>query len=261
MKKILTLLLTILIIFNFNIITKANNNKIIDEPNVLTVEEEKNINLKINNYIDLTGFDIVIYFTKNNAYFEKYNNHSTTIRNLADDIYDNGDYGVGEDSNGLILVIDIGYREYIITTCGSKCIETYTDKAIDDIYDSLENSLSNSDWNQASLTFIEKSLEIYKNYDQYHSKSKIIIQSIITALLVSLIITFVTYKKTKGQLKNTFVAANANDYLHNQKVNVISRKDLYLYKEVKKEKITNKDSTTHKSSSGVTHGGGKNKKF
>lgn len=269
MKKLYILIFSIVVVFNSLISVKANSLKVIDEANVLNEAQIENINQKINEYINKTGFDIVVYFTEYNDYFNQYSTDDEAITNLADDTYDFNDYGIGEDRNGLIMVVDVGYRKYTITTCGEECIDTYTGYSLDNMYGNIGYYLSNDDWANASLEFISQAKYVYENriivpQEEESPYKKALLPSAIGALLISIIVFFIL----RGQLKHMKISTEASGYMNQQNINLLRSGDIFLYTDVKRHRIQRDNpnishggSSTHISSSGTSHGGGGSHSF
>jgi len=271
MKKILTLLLIILLASSFTNTISANDTKIIDEANVLNENEEKDINSLINDFISKTNFDIVIYFTYQNSYYDKYA-FLEAITRLADDTYDHNGYGIGQDHDGLIMCVDVYYRDYTITTCGDTCINTYTDRALDGMYDNISYYLSDDNWANACKEFISSANYVFDNFDYYHqdledhdSLKYHIQEALLPSVVAAFVITIVYFFILKGQLKHISEKYDAYTYIKSKNINISRRRDIYLYTNVSRTKIekpsSSSGSSTHSSSSGVSHGGGGSHRF
>ena len=255
MKKIILLfsiLLTCCSFININ----ANETKIIDKSNALSSQEKDELSKLIDKYIEHTNYDMVVYFANNrNDYFEKYDD---AITKLADDTFDYNDYGVGNNKDGIILCFDTYYRDYTITTHGDDCIDTYSTKALNSIYDSVTPCFKENRFYDGVEAFIRNCNNVYDNYADYHESrfSKAIKPSLIGAAIITLISFLILYSK----LKSERIKQTAEQYMKNPKFNLINNGDIYLYSSVTKTKIernnNSSDSPTHVSSSGETHGGG-----
>ena len=255
MKKIILLLSIILTCCSF-ININANEIKIIDECNVLSGQEKNELSKLIDKYIEHTNYDMVVYFANNrNDYFEKYDD---AITKLADDTFNYNDYGIGNNKDGIILCFDTYYRDYTITTHGIDCIDTYSTKALDSIYDSVTLCFKENRFYDGVEAFVRSSNNAYDNYVNYHESrfSKAIKPSLIGATIITLISFLILYSKLKSERINQ----TAEQYMKNPKFNLIKNGDIYLYSNVTKTKIErnkkSSDSSTHVSSSGETHGGG-----
>ncbi|MDO4198625.1 MAG: TPM domain-containing protein [Erysipelotrichaceae bacterium] len=277
MKKIFILLLSLLLVgfTSFNVF--ANDVKVTDDPDYLSQAEEDELTRLCNEFIQYTGMDCVIYIAYQN---------STDVTNLADDFYDYNGYGIGTDNEGIILCIDYGTREYTITTCGPKTIDTYTDYALDNyMYPDIGNCLSNGDTYGACTKFIEQALSVYRNYDYFHqpdAQPVVQEQTLLEKLtpvfsfggIGAAISTMISYFTKRGQLRSTGEKQTARNYVTDARMNYARSGDIHLYTNVLRRRIErNHDnshggggapsshSSVHISSSGVSHGGGGGHKF
>lgn len=259
MKKFLTCLLTLL--FSFCIFTTAfadENLKIIDNANLLTDEEEIKLNDKINEIIEKYNFDIVIYTTDSC--------NGKTVTAFADDEFDYGGYGIGENRDGMLFLLSMKERDWYISTRGYG-IQAFTNYGIDYIgkeaaknfkdanyYKGFETVLLNADMflNEANTN---------KPYDQKHRVIKVknyILGSAIVAGIISLISVLVM----KGKMKNYRPQKFAQEYVDKGSFEVVNSQDIFMYSNVSKTKRAEQSSnssggsSTHTSSSGASHGGG-----
>lgn len=274
MKKLLTLLLSLLLVSVFTNKCYANEIKVIDEPDYLTTEEEIEITNLCNEFISKTNMDCIVYI----AYqFDK------DVQSLADDYFDYNGYGIGEDYDGLIFCVDYGTREYTISTCGSNTINTFTDYAQEEyMYSYIGSYLSDGDLVNACKTFVKQAYYVYSNYDYFHNSdnnyndyqatpmttSQRIRISIIFGGIGSLIVSLVYLLIKKGQLKTTRKKYEAHQYLKDTDMNYLRNGEIYLFTNTHRRKIERDNdnhhsshSSTHFSSSGRSHGGTGGHKF
>ncbi len=275
MKKLFTFLFSLLLLCTVSFTVKANDIKVIDEANVLSEEEESSITAKANEFIAKTNYDIVVYYAYDKA-------DDDTIVALADDTFDYNGYGIGTDYNGLIMVVDIYYRTFTITTCGSSCIYTYTDASIDDMYDYVGEYLGDERWADASEAFIYAAEYVFENSDYYHSTggnssydqtpvnkttADYAKEALVPAGIIALAATFISFFVFYKQLKNTGEKATAGQYCTGSNLNIFRSGEIYLYTNTSRRKIERESpsggggSSTHISSSGRSHGGGGSRHF
>ena len=249
--------------------------ELIDEPDYLTQEEEIEITNLCNEFIKRTSMDCVVYI----AYqFDK------DVQALADDYFDYNGYGIGENYDGLIFCVDYGTREYTISTCGSKTIDTFTDYAQEEyMYSYIGSYLSDGDLAGACETFVKQAYYVYSNYDYFHnnsnnnnynhdnyspmSTSKRISSSLIIGLIGGLIVSLIYLLIKKNQLKTTGLKYEAHQYLKDTDVNYLRNGEIYLFTNTHKRRIERDNdnhsshSSVHISSSGRSHGGTGGHKF
>lgn len=274
MKKLFTLLISLLLLSVFTVNIHANEIKVIDVPDYLTIEEEQEITDLCNEFILKTNMDCVVYI----AYqFDK------NVQALADDYFDYNGYGIGEDYDGLIFCVDYGTREYTISTCGSKTIDTFTDYAQEEyMYSYIGSYLSDGDLVNACKTFVRQAYYVYSNYDYFHTSNNnynyqdntpmSVIERIRVSTIFggigSLIVSLVYLLIKKGQLKTTAKKYEAHQYLKDTDMDYLRNGEIYLYTNTHRRKIERDNdshhsshSSTHISSSGRSHGGTGGHKF
>ena len=138
--------------------SKIKNNtdvsRVIDDAGVLSELNIKNLNELINNYIEQTGYDIVVYYAYKSDYFEKYDDPSDAIFQLTYDTYDFNGYGTGTNRDGLIMCFDIYYGYADILYAGN-CADVYhSDSIRDEISNNIKYYSANNDWYGAACEFV-----------------------------------------------------------------------------------------------------------
>ena len=228
-----------------------------DLAHLLTQEQVSSLQDRINALVDKYGMDLIIITEENMADYGY-----TDIVAFADDIYDEMEYGIGDDYSGMEFVIVMQEREWAISTCG-KGIPAYTDATQDYIMSKVKPYLSSGDYYTAFSTLVDYAEQVMASYkegtpyappkDPYNPGSGVIM-FIIVGLVVSLIYT----AHLKKQLKSVAFAPDANNYVDPNSLNINLSKDTFLYASVTKRakpKSSSSGSSTHTSSSGRTHGG------
>lgn len=90
--------------------TQSNVNKVVDNADLLSESEEIKLENKLTEIITANEFDMVIVSVKGIE--------GNSIKNYADDFYDNNGYGYGTEHDGCLLLVDMENREWWISTCG-----------------------------------------------------------------------------------------------------------------------------------------------
>ncbi len=226
---------------------------------IVTLEDEANV---LSNAYNM---DIVIV-TTNDAM-------GKTSREYADDFFDNNGFGLGENNDGILFLIDMDNREAYISTSGIG-IKYLTDERIERVLDSVfDSGLADGDYYGATLGFF-RDAERYlyagiptnqHNYpDKPREKNKLTFFDIIISFIGGIAASGMFYISTKSsyRMKNPVKPLNLRN---NSFVNFVSNEDNLLDSFVTHRIIPKPQSnpsspsgrsTTHKSSSGRTHGGG-----
>ena len=221
------------------------------------------------------------------------------LRAYADDFYDDGGFGYGDDHDGVILVVDMYSRQMMVVSTGYG-IEAVTDYGEELIYDYLTESLKDQDYVTA---FTAKYADMVKDlveyartdrpvdtnepgddsYDWYQEpegNSAVPEASAVAGMGgVSLAIGagagLFSSQRQKSKLKSVRQKFQANSYERRGSLVLSRKQDRFLYRTVAvTHRPKNEDhrdhrpgrgggggTTIHMGSSGVPHGGGHGRSF
>ncbi len=118
--------------------------KTFDDAGLLSSDEIAALNDRMDTF--RADYDIDIGFVSTNDAGGK------TIEAFADDFYDDPANGFAED--GLILAIDMGSRQFHVSTCGS-AIAKIPDASLEALLDAIAVPLGNGDFAGAAQTFVQ----------------------------------------------------------------------------------------------------------
>lgn len=264
-NRLLIILAILSLIFAFPSPSFGEKILVFDEANLLLEDEEESLNLKANNLSDKYNMDIVIVTTNDTM--------GKSSRDFADDYFDYGGFGVGEDYSGILFLIDMDNGEAYISTTGI-AIRYLTDERIESILDLVfDNGLIDGDYYGAAVGFLkgtEDYLEKGIPSNQYNEPEKPREKNTLTVLdfILSLIGGIVAGGIFLFSIKSKYKFRRARklySYGTNSFVNFTRNEDRLLDTFVTHRIIpkfrntsgsTSGRSTTHRSSSGRTHGGG-----
>ncbi len=247
MRKILALTLIILLI---PICVFARNTSFItDNASLLTEEEFNQLSQKLEEVNNENECDIIILTVTSLD--------GKTAQEYSDDYFDYNSFGFGDDNSGILLTIDITSRKWAMTTTGA-AINMFSDSKLKRISENFVKYLSNGEYYDAFLSFIEDSEEVisaeswsYSSEDSGFPWILVVIASLI-AFVIALIVVLVF----KAQLKSVRYNRDAQSYVLPQTLNITSSNDIFLYSTVTKTaKPEPQNSTVHTGSSGTSHGG------
>lgn len=281
MKKILTIILAITLCMAMTVCAYADEyhpKRLIDNADLLTQQEEENLVQKLDEISTRQNFDVAIVTT--NSFDGK------SPEAFADDYFDYNGYGMGEDYDGILLVLNMEERTWVISTHAFG-ITAFTDAGQDYIGDIVLPYIGDGDYLEgfdefASLcdNFVTQA-KIGEPYDIYNMPEDDVddtskdaeeeyvrgpmdyILSYIGCLGFGAIGAGVLRSIKKSELKTVEMREDATDYWTD--FNLIEETDTFLHKKivaVKVEKDEDEEdggSTVHKSSSGRTHGGSSRK--
>lgn len=163
----------------------------------------------------------------------------------ADDYYDYNGYA----PNGVLLLVAMAEREWWISTSGS-AIRALSDADLDRISQRFLSELSSGDYAAAFTAFAQGVLERAQDQGGFS------VQTVLICLLIGAVIAFIVTGILKGQLKSVRRQNSANSYIRSGSLQLTNSRDIFLYRNVsRRAKPQNNGSTTHRSSSGRSHGG------
>lgn len=230
-----------------------------DLAELLSDSEEKALIDKLNEISVRQKMEIVVLTTDTLEGF--------TPRDYADDIYDYGNFGYGENKDGVLLLISTEDNDWYISTCGYG-ITAFTDAGIQYIGEQMKEDLSYGNFAEAFDTYAELCDDFITQaregnpYDTNNLPRKPLpLIWIPISLAIGICLSFLIVGTMKAKLKTVRFQSAAGNYIKNGSLNITESRDTFLYNTVTRtERPKNSDSSggssTHTSSSGTTHGGG-----
>lgn len=240
--------------------------KVYDFANLFTDENEKIIYTKINEYINLTNYDLAVVTINEN-------NKNDEVE-YADDFYDYNYFGFDESFSGLLFLIDMDNRKIYISTTGYG-IKMYDDDRIDRIIDNGYDDLVNGNYSDCILKMIDEASNYYNlgfpksnenlvidgttvYYDEEKTLIDYLVPSFCISFIITLVVSIVMYNKTRLKIKSI----NAVSYLTSERnLSIIPNFIRSSVSRIPKSSGGSSGggsggSSYHSSSSGRSHGGG-----
>ena len=239
-------------------VISVNPPRVVDNGELLSDDEEQALAQKLDEISERQQMDVVVVTT--NSLDGK------SAMAYADDYFDYNGYGMGENRDGILMLVSMEDRDYWLSTRGYG-ITVFTDAGIDYISEQFKSYLSDGEYVKAFDTFADlcDSFITQAKTDRPYDRSNLpkepfnVFLSIIIALVAGFVIAFVVTGIMKSKLKSVHFQAAAGTYVKQGSMNVTESRDLFLYSTVNrvaKPKNEDSGSSTHTSSSGATHGGG-----
>ncbi|MBQ8249500.1 MAG: TPM domain-containing protein [Clostridia bacterium] len=251
MKKIFSVILTFitaLTLLSSAVLADRTLPLVVDNAQLLSEDEKFSLENMLTSISEARQIEVAIV-TINST-------NGKDIMDYADDFYDDYGYGYGVNDDGAMLVVDMGNREYHITTHGLGA--TYlNDDALYAIEEAFIDDLSDGYYYDAFLTFAN---ECNEQLDSNSSDTDIFSRSGI-ALVVGFIIALIIVSTMKGKMTTVRAAKNAANYVIAGSLRLTSQSDRYLYSNtIRTPRNTGNSSggsgsSMHRSSSGRSHGG------
>ncbi len=256
MKRIISLLFVCVLCFALTFSSFAAefvNPPVSDGAEYLTEGQIENLSAKLEEIRQTYNFDVAVV--------TEYEMTSGDAMASADDIYDYGGYGGGENDDGIMLYICSSTREYHITTHADG-LRIFNENGIEYLKNNIQPYLAEDKYYLAMDTFAdlaEELLEMAANGEPYNEKELDITYLLIVICGALLIPLLIAYFKMNGKLKKMKTAVQndyAASYIKPGSKRLDVSRDIFLYSHLTKTEKPKSNSGSHRSSSGRTHGGG-----
>lgn len=258
MKKLQKILIAVMLCVLSIIPVHADNTEWVkDDAGVLTQEEMDALNGQIQTIADTSKVGIYIRLKPDME-------GSASIEDYAETIYTGEDLGIGNDHDGLLLVMSFDQRDYDLAAYGSRANAIFTDHAKDQIEDEMLAYFRQDDWYDgldAMLSETEYQLQMYSPQSEQNAGSRsagfsgfdLFLLFGVPPLLALLIVWAIASRnKTKG------IAVSADAYATGH-LNLTRRQDIFTHVTRTVTHIPRNDDHggTSVNSSGFSHSSGK----
>ena len=260
-RKLLSVLFAVVICFSAAIPVCAEESlsRLMDNADLLTDSEETSLLSQLDNISENQEMDIVVVTTDS---LEGY-----TPQEYADNVFDYCGYGIGENRDGLLLLVSIEDNDWHISTSGY-AITAFTDAGREYMSEQFLPYLSDGEYYKAFSTYADlcdqfitqaKTDEPYDVGNLPKEPFKIWF-NVLIALGIGFVFAIIVVLYMKSKLKSVRFQPAASSYVRNGSMNVTQSGDFFLYSHLdRRARPKDNDSggsSTHTSSSGSTHGGG-----
>lgn len=241
--------------------------RLVDNADILSDDEEEELLEKLDTISKERECDVVIVTADS---LER-----KTSEAYADDFYDENGYGAGENADGILLLVSMENRDWAISTCGYG-ITAFTDAGQEYMTEQFLPYLSDGDYADAFEEFADlcddfiRQADTGEPYDVGNLPEEdthgLIPFWIGICFGASFLIMLIVALIRKSSLKTVTSNGTAEGYVKKDSLKFAVKEDLFLRERVTRRRIetdTNSSgsggSSTHASSSGVTHGGSSGK--
>lgn len=255
MRKISRILmagiLTMMMILPINVQAEsARPSRLIDDADLLGTYEEEELLQELDEISERLNFDVVIVTTNSTD--------GKSAEAYADDYFDYNGYGMGDNYDGALLLVNMGNREWHISTTGYG-ITALSDNDLDYIGEEVASYLSYGDYAEAFETYAELvEEEVVDARDGETLEIGEVLVKIPIALLIGGLLAFIPVTVMKKKMDNVEMRSEASDYVMRNRIAITEQRDMFLYRTVnrrRKPKDNGGGSSTHRGSSGRSHGG------
>ncbi len=240
MKRFALLLLVLLLILPVS----AQGGLICDQADLLSLEEEYQLDSLSREIQASWGLDAVIVTVDSLE--------GQYARDYADDHFDYGGYS----EDGILLLIAMNEREWHISTSG-KAQALFSDRDLYTLEEIILPGLSRGDYYGSFLNFLSSIPGFCEDYEQAN-QPRGFGSIFFTSLLAGLVAAGIALLAMRGAMNTKRPQRSAQDYMASGSYRMGLHQDLFLYSQVsrrRKPQQNSSGSTTHRSSSGRSHGG------
>lgn len=197
-----------------------------------------------------------------------------TAESYADDYFDFNGYGLGQDGDGILLLLSMEDRDWAISTHGF-AITAFTDAGQSYMTDHFLSYISAGEYAQGFQKYAElcdQFLTQAKEGEPYDTdnlpKGSVAFVWLPIDIVIGCIIAFFRAQGKKKRLKTVRKKVSARDYIVQGSLKARTGREILLNRTVSSRDISSSDnsssgsgggSSTHTSSSGETHGGSSGK--
>lgn len=245
MKRIISI--SIVTLSMFTLTASASANSVTDNANILAQTEITQLTEKLDDICYTYDMDVSIYTEEFLS--------GVTAQDSADDIFDYGGYGTGENDDGILLYIATADRKYHLST-HARGRTVFGDYELMQIEDKIVPHLRNNDYYGAFCAYADIAEDLLEA-DMYGGMvtTSDIVMPFVIAFIAALVIAFVLTMVKLGMMKTAVSQTCANNYMKKDSMKMTSSRDFFIYSNVIKHAKPKNNSSGHISSSGRTHGG------
>ncbi|MBQ2785590.1 MAG: TPM domain-containing protein [Oscillospiraceae bacterium] len=250
MKRIILVVLVLSLIISLPCTVSAVNTKVIDEPGLLSSSEVRKLSEIAQTLADNYEIDAAIVIVNSL--------NGKTAQAYADDYFDYNDYGVGSNDSGVLLLVAMKEREWYVST-HAEGTAAVTNNEIDILDEDMVDYLSSGDYYDAFaiyLNFLELEFEHYRTYESGFTL-KGLGTRLLTGLFIGSVIAVIALLIMRSKMNTAKQQSGAGSYMVNGSYDLYRCQDIFLYSKTTKtpKPQNNSSSSTHRSSSGRSHGG------
>ncbi|MCR4938823.1 MAG: TPM domain-containing protein [Treponemataceae bacterium] len=240
---------------------------VMDYANLLSVSELDNLEMKISSLVNQYGMGIYIMTIPDKSFVEA---EGYDIQTIAEYIYEVLSLGLGEEKNGILLLMDMNEREYDICAYGSRAHYSFTDYGKDKLEEAFLDDFGENDWFggfslyvdevERELIWAEKGDPVDVGSTSESLRELIGIPGIlIVSFLIGLVLAFIVCWYFKLQMKSVRPAASAEKFISSNGIDYSEKIDDYIKttQSVRIIESSSKSGGTSVNSGGYSHSSGK----
>ena len=221
--------------------TAAAQPKIVDKAGLLSTSEEASLETLALSITNTYGIDVVILTVVSTE--------SKDAQAYADDYFDYQGYGIGTDHSGILLLLVMDSREWVISTSGN-AMDRISQSDADNLFSHISADISSGRYYDGFSDY----LSILPSYLE---KSEMAIGVVILiSLLIGAAAGGIALLVMRSGMHTAKPQSGAGSYVHSGSYRLNQHLDYYLYSNTTRtRKESSNSSGSHRGSSGRSHGG------
>ena len=244
-RKIIAMLLVLALCMSLPVLTYATSNDrcLFDEADLLSDHQDTALNRKLLEISKAYNAQILVATVDSLE--------AGQINNYTNQIYNTTNLGYGENRDGILLLVCMAPREYRILSNGYVADAIYYDQ-IDAIGDAIVSDLSAGNYADAFDEFADQCayyLDVHINGVPFRFG-----KSLMISVIIGIVIGLIAVAVMASQLKSVRSQNQANAYVKPGSMQLTTRNDIFLYRNVTRRKRENENSS--RSGSSRAMGGG-----
>ena len=242
MKRII--LCFILIVLVLSVCVSAQTSAVCDHAELLTPSQENQLDKTIQSLSQDHSFQAVIVTVDSLD--------GKSPKSFTENFYLQGDYGIGETKDGILLLLAMNSRDWYIATHG-QTRDIVTDSDIDDISEEIVPNLSDGNYYKAFESF----LSLVE--DEYQKEQTQWIWNLLIALAIGAAIAGIALFFMRRSMNTARQQNGAGNYMKDGSFDLYECRDFYLYSRT--TKVRKSQNISSGSRSGGSSFGGRGGKF
>ena len=224
--------------------------RLVDEAGLLSAQEAESLNAYLDEISERLGFDVVIATVNSLSGMDP--------ERAAEVIYDEGGYGFGTEHDGVLLLVNMGERDWVITSTGWGR-QAINEDARARLSDAFLGDLSAGNYNAAFSTFAGgvNGLVSQAQNGSYYRTPFPAARAIVVALIVGVLVALIVISSMKRKLKSVAFRSEAADYIRSGSLELTQSGERFLYHNVVRTPKPQNDSASRGGSSNHSSSSGK----
>jgi len=276
-RKLCVFFFAILLLINIPVLGAAAgiDGNIVDEADILTVQEEAELNKMAVSLSETYQIDVLIV--------TKASLNGESPADYAESLYSGGSRGWWATEDAILFLLDMDQRDWFLST-GGEAIYVFTDYGLDSLGEIAVNYLSQGEYFLAFASYMDALPTYFEAYlegmpidgyisaddKDYSVEAEEIVYyeqepqvNLVLSFLAGIVVSGIALLIMRGSMNTQRAQSGAGDYMTAGSYNLYKHTDLFLHSQISKVRRQQNTSSNsrgggssiHRSSGGSRHGG------